>query len=207
MIKGNCSLEEVVKMKEKEEKRAKRDIEADRSELEELRLRIEQLQKEKDEIFAQLQRVSADYVNYQKRAPKQIADTIAYEKEKIIKSLLPVLDNFEHTLANAHSAERTEDFLKGVKIIYDQMLNILKSHGVEQIDAKGEKFDPVFHEAMTRRSEPQEQVDIVLEEFQKGYKLGERVIRPSRVIVNKLSAEKEDVVTEELPEDESVDTE
>jgi molecular chaperone GrpE len=198
-------LKEDEKMKEK--KREKKDIEGDKSKMEGPQLQIEQLQKEKEEVFAQLQRVSADYVNYQKRAPKQINDTIAYEKEKIIKSLLPVLDNFEHTLANAHSGERTEDFLKGVKIIYDQMLNILKSHGVEQIDAKGKKFDPVFHEAMTRRSEPQQQTDTVLEEFQKGYKLGERVIRPSRVIVNKLSAEREGEVTEELPEDESVDTE
>jgi molecular chaperone GrpE len=181
----------------KEKKGEKKGVEADKSKLEGPQSPIVQLQKEKDEIFAQLQRVSADYVNYQKRASKQIGDTIAYEKEKIIKSLLPVLDNFEHTLANAHSAERTEDFLKGVKIIYDQMFNILKSHGVEQIEARGEKFDPALHQAMMRRSEPAQQGDIVLEEFQKGYKLGERVIRPSRVIVNKLSAEKEGEVTEQ----------
>ncbi|MHC4115762.1 MAG: nucleotide exchange factor GrpE [Planctomycetota bacterium] len=184
-------------MKMKEKKREKKDVEVDKSKLEEPRSQIVQLQKEKDEIFAQLQRVSADYANYQKRASKQISDTITYEKERIIKSLLPVLDNFEHTLANAHSAERTEDFLKGVKIIYDQMLDFLKSHGVEQIEAQGEKFDPALHQAMMRKSEPEQEEDVVLEEFQKGYKLGERVIRPSRVIVNKLSAEKGDEVMEE----------
>ena len=134
----------------------------------------------------QYQRVSADYANFQKRVPKQIADTICYEKEKIIKALLPVLDNFEHTLQNAHSAESVDVLIKGVQIIYDQMLDILKSHGVEQIKALGEAFDPALHQAMMQKDEPERQENIVLEEFQKGYKLNGRVVRPSKVTVNKL---------------------
>ena len=158
------------------------------SELEELRETIESLQKEKDELFAKLQRVSADYANFQKRAPRQITDTISYEKEKIIKTLLPALDNFEHTVQNAHSAENMDVLVKGIQIIYDQMLDILKSHGVEQIKALDEKFDPALHEAMMQKAEPEKADNIVLEEFQKGYKLNSRVIRPSKVIVNKLTA-------------------
>jgi len=150
---------------------------------------IEDLQKEKDELFAKLQRVSADYANFQKRAPKQISDTILYEKEKIIKTLLPALDNFEHALQNAHSAEAVDVLVKGIEIVYDQMLDILKSHGVEQIKAVGEKFDPALHEAMTQRAEPDQDENVVLEEFQKGYKLNGRVIRPSKVIVNKVASE------------------
>ncbi len=155
------------------------------AEAEELRLQIEQLQREKDELFAKLQRVSADYANFQKRASKQIADTIAYEKEKIIKTLLPALDSFEHTLASAASAETVDVLVKGIEIVYDQVLDILKSHNVEQIEALGEKFDPVLHQAMMQRCEPDEAEGIVLEEFQKGYKLNGRAIRPSRVVVNK----------------------
>ena len=162
-----------------------------KSELEELRRQIESLQKEKDELFGKLQRVGADYANFQKRVPKQIADTIAYEKEKIIKTLLPALDNFEHTLQNANSAESLDVLLKGIQIIYDQMLDILKSHGVEQIKAAGEKFEPALHEAMMQRYEAEEEENIVLEEFQKGYKLNGRVIRPSKVVVNKPSSEQE----------------
>jgi molecular chaperone GrpE len=169
------------------------------SELEELRQQAEDLQKEKDELFGKLQRVSADYINFQKRASKQTADTIAYEKEKIIKTLLPALDNFEHTLQNAQStvrcpqaeAENTDVFLKGIRIIYDQILDILKSHGVERVDALGAKFDPALHEAVSQKAEPEKQDNIVLEEFQKGYKLNGRVIRPSRVIINKLPSEQE----------------
>jgi molecular chaperone GrpE len=124
-------------------------------ELEELRVTIESLRKEKDELFGKLQRVSADYANFQKRVPKQISDTVGYEKERIIKTLLPALDNFEHMLQNAHSAENVDVLVKGIRIIYDQLLDILKSHNVEQIEALGEKFDPAMHQAMTQQSNPE----------------------------------------------------
>ncbi len=138
-------------------------------------------------LFPRYERLSADYANFQKRTSKQTALAICYEKEKIIKTLLPALDNFEHTLQNADSAENSDVFVKGIEIIYDQMLDILKSHGVEQIKAPGEKFDPALHEAMMQKTEPEEEDNIVLEEFQKGYKLNGRVIRPSKVVVNKLT--------------------
>ena len=181
-----------------------------RCELEELRQQLADLQKEKDELFARLQRVSADYANFQKRSSRQVADTIAYEKEKIIKTLLPALDNFEHTFANAHAAENVDAVIKGVRIIYDQILDILRSHGVEQINALGQKFDPSQHEAVLRKTDPQQPDGIVLEEHQKGYKLNGRVIRASRVVVNKLQTEQpaEQIEQEQTDiEDETTDTE
>jgi len=202
-----------MKHKRKEESKAEDLQQADNKEqkaqeckLEELHEKIESLQKEKDELFAKLQRVSADYANFQKRVPKQISDTIGYEKERIIKTLLPVLDNFEHTLQNAHSAENFDVLVKGIRIIYDQLLDILKFHNIEQIEALGEKFDPAMHQAMTQQSDPEKEENSVLEEFQKGYRLNGRVIRPSRVIVNKLPEEKPGNVREaeltEQPKDE-----
>jgi len=177
------------------------------SKLEDQHDTIESLQKEKDELFAKLQRVSADYANFQKRVPKQISDTIGYEKERIIKTLLPALDNFEHTLQSAHSAENVDVLVKGIRIIYDQLLDILKSHNVEQIEALGEIFDPAMHQAMTQQSDPDKEENIVLEEFQKGYRLNGRVIRPSRVIVNKLPGEQpgdgREAEPTEQPEDEN----
>ncbi len=167
-----------------------------------------EFEKEKNKCVLQLlgiaidqyQRVSADYDNLQKRTARQIVDTIGYEKEKIIKTFLPALDNFEHTLQNARSAENVDVLLKGIQIIYDQMLDILKSHNVEQIKALGEPFDPALHEAMMQKTEPEQQENIVLEEFQKGYKLNGRVIRPSKVIVNKLTQEQPARQKEEPPE-------
>jgi molecular chaperone GrpE len=152
----------------------------------ELQKQVEELRKEKDDIFAKLQRVAADYDNYQKRSAKQITDNVAYEKDKIVKSLLPVLDNFEYILANTSCGAADETLLKGVKIIYDQMLDVLKGHGIEQIESAGEPFNPAHHEAITHRSENNKEEGLVLEELQKGYKLNGRLIRASRVVVNKL---------------------
>ncbi len=202
-------------MKHKKSEKPKKHPKPKQNELDKLCQQIDNLQKEKDELFEKLQRVSADYANFQKRVPKQIADTICYEKEKIIKTLLPVLDNFEHTLQNAPAvllrkdeaagAENVDVLIKGVQIIYDQMLDILKSHGVEQIKALGEKFEPALHQAIMQQAKPEQEENIVLEEFQKGYKLNGRVIRPTKVIVNKLPSEEttqQQVPAEEKPQQE-----
>ncbi len=150
---------------------------------------IGKLQAEKDELFARLQRVSADYANYQKRSAKQISESIAYEKETIIKSLLPILDNFEHTLAGAENEKDVENFRKGVKMIYEQMLSILKSYGVEQIGSVGQKFDPACHQAVMQKTDGDKDDGTILKELQKCYRLGEKVLRPGRVIVNKKTAD------------------
>ncbi len=155
---------------------------------EELQKQIESLKKEKDDIFAKLQRVAADYDNYQKRSARQLSDGINYEKDKIIKAILPVLDNFEYILANTSCGVQDEALLKGVKIVYDQFLGVLKNQGVEQIQSAGEKFNPSIHEAITQRAQEDKDDGVVLEELQKGYILNERVIRASRVVVNKLVA-------------------
>jgi molecular chaperone GrpE len=202
-----------MKQKKPQKPKEQEEPKAESSELKELRRQAEDLQKEKEELFGKLQRVSADYINFQKRAAKQTADTIAYEKEKIIKTLLPALDNFEHILQNAQSTvrcpqaevENTGVLIKGIRIVYDQMLNILKTHGVEHIKALGEKFDPALHEVIMQRAEPGKEDNIVLEEFQKGYKLNGRVIRPSRVIVNKLLSVQENA--EEQTSDETTGAE
>lgn len=178
-----------MKKKKPQTPREQKQPKAKKDDLEELPQNIDDLQEEKDELFAKLQRVSADYDNLQKRTAKQIVDTVSYEKEKIIKAFLPALDNFEHTLQNARPDENVDVLLKGIQIIYDQMLDILKLHNVEQIKALGEPFDPAMHEAMMQKTEHEQEENIVLEEFQKGYKLNGRVIRPSKVIVNKLTPE------------------
>lgn len=179
--------------------------EAKKHESELLRHQLSELQKEKDELFGRLQRLSADYANFQKRVPKQIDDSVAYQKEAMVKSLLSVLDNFGRTLQNAQSSENIEALTKGVRIIYDHMVEILKSHGVEQIKAHGEKFDPVVHEAMLSKSEADKEDDTVLEELAKGYKLNGRVIRPSKVVVNKRQAQQAPTQPPEQPTDKIAD--
>jgi molecular chaperone GrpE len=165
------------------------DAEATADKLQELQQELESVRREKDETFARLQRVYADFSNFQKRVPKQVTDAVAYERERLLKSLLPLVDNFERTLKAEGSPQNIEALIKGVEIIRDQMLGVLKTHGVEPIQAVGEKFDPERHEAMLRKNEPDKPDDVVLEEYQKGFKLEDRILRPSRVAVNKVQQE------------------
>ena len=180
--------EKTKKTNEEEELKPSESAKALDKDLEKLQQDFEAVRQEKDELVDRLQRVYADYANFQKRVPKNIADTVAYEKERFIRSFLPILDNFDRTLREAQSAQNVEAVIRGVEIIRDQMLTILKAHGVHPIDALNEKFDPARHEAMLRRSEPDKEDDIVLEEFQKGYALNGKVLRPSRVAINKIQA-------------------
>jgi len=189
-------------MAEKESKKVTKKIEK-------LEKQVDELTTEKQELFEQLQRVSADYANFQKRAPKQIADSVAYEKKAVLRSLLPAVDNFEHALSHASDAQGEEgldNIIKGIQLVFDHMLDALKAHGVKRIDALDQPFDPNLHEAMMRRSEPDKDDDTVLEVYQAGYMVGEQVLRPSKVIVNKIEIEK---AVEEAPDtaDENNETE
>lgn len=174
-------------MKDKKAKPNDENARTTPEELEAVHKQLEQTQAERDDLLGKLQRVSADYANFQKRMTRQVAESVAYEKEHLLKTLLPILDNFEHTLDKAKAAENVDVVLQGVRMVYDQMLDVLRSHGVEITQALGQPFDPSIHEAMMRREDPQRPDNVILEEFQKGYKLNGRVIRPSKVIVNKLA--------------------
>ncbi|MBP8303109.1 MAG: nucleotide exchange factor GrpE [Phycisphaerae bacterium] len=149
----------------------------------------EALQKERNDLFARLQRLSADYANYQKRVSRQIADAVAYEREGLFRTLLPVCDNFELTIRKGNSVENTDVVLAGVKIVYDQMLDVLRAHGVEPIQALNKPFDPALHEALMQRCDPEKGDSLVVEECQRGYLLAGKVLRPSKVIVNKVPAQ------------------
>ena len=162
-----------------------------------LQNQIESLTREKNELFEKLQRISADYANHQKRTPKQIADSVAYEKKAMLRTLLPSLDNFEHALAAAKTAKTVEEVTKGIELIFQHMLGAIKTQGVEQINATGEEFNPAVHEAVMQRTEEDKPANVVLEEFQKGYTLNGQVLRPSKVIVNKLPALPQDDDNEE----------
>lgn len=180
-------------MSDKDLKKANKQIGELEKTIDELQQQVETLTAEKQEVFEQLQRIGADYANYQKRAPRQIADSVVYEKKAILRSLLPSIDNFEHALSHASTAQgegAMETFIKGIKLVLDHMLDALKNQGVQRIDALGQPFDPNLHEAMMRRSEPDKEDNTVLDVYQAGYMLGEQVLRPSKVIVNKIEAAK-----------------
>jgi len=171
--------------KPQEKQAEEQEVKTADEELKGLQEQLQAVQKERDDLLGRLQRVSADYANFQKRLTKQINDSVQYEKEKLLRSFLPVLDNFEHTL-KAHATGDAAALAKAIEIIYGQMLDTLRLHGVEQIGALGEPFDPDRHQAVMRMDMPDKPADIVLEELQKGYIANGHVLRPSRVVVNKI---------------------
>ena len=198
-------------MSDKDTKKANKEIKLLEQKVEELEKQIKDMAAEKQTVFEQLQRVSADYANYQKRAPKQIADSVAYEKKAILRSLLPSVDNFEHALSHASNTpgkEGIDNIINGIQLVFDHMLDALKTQGVKRIDALGQPFDPNLHEAMMQRSEPDKADGTVLEVYQAGYMMGDQVLRPSKVIVNKIEQE-QPAPPPQQPEDidETTDTE
>ena len=139
------------------------------------------LQAERDELFGRLQRLAAEFDNFRKRSAREAAVTIERANERLVKELLPVLDDLGRALdaAEEHQEAQLEE---GVRLVHRSLASLLERNGVREIAAEG-KFDPHVHEALlTQPAEDKEQGDVV-DVLQKGYKLGDRVVRPARVIV------------------------
>lgn len=134
-------------------------------------------------------RARAELSNYQKRMEKDRSDALRYANASLVKALLPVLDNLERVIQTASDAPGSiQALVDGVKLTLDLFEKILREYHVEAIAGEGQPFDPQVHEAMMERpSDHPERV--VLQEVSKGYKLHDRVLRPSKVIVSKPMAE------------------
>jgi len=129
--------------------------------------------------------LGADFENFKKIKIKEKQDTLKYANEVIIKELLPVIDHLEMALKHAESTEDYKSIYDGVKITLNEFLKVLEKAGARPIEAVGQRFDPNFHEALYQEEHEDKEPDTVVSEFQKGYLLNERLIRPSRVGVSK----------------------
>lgn len=127
-----------------------------------------------------LQRLQADFENYKKRAEKERGELAKILACQFIAKLLPVLDTFE--IALKHSQDK-EKFVEGIKLVYAQFHSLLEAEGLKPIPAVGCRFDPCIHEVMLQEHQDKED-GLILEEFQKGYLVGDRVVRTSKVKVN-----------------------
>ena len=128
-----------------------------------------------------LKRVQADYENYSKRVERDSKGWRRYAAKDLVMRLLPVLDTFE--LALSHM-DRKDEHVKGIELLYSQLLSILEAEGVKRIECLGERFDPASHEALLTQEDEGEE-GVVLEELQKGYMMHDQVIRPSKVKISK----------------------
>jgi molecular chaperone GrpE len=138
-------------------------------------------QEEEQEVDDRLLRLAADFDNYKKRAARERAEYVALANERLLKELLPILDDLERALNAAEQHEEAQ-LEEGVRLVYRSLASLLERQGVKEIATDG-KFDPHVHEALLAQpSEEAEQGDVI-DVIQKGYRLGDRVVRPARVIV------------------------
>ena len=147
---------------------------------------VDALQREKDALQDRLLRTAAEFDNYRKRMDRERRDLSEYAAADVLKDLLPILDNFERALAAPATAE-TDAFRKGIELIHKQMLDLLKKRGVKPIEALGTDFDPNFHQAVIHEPSPDHREGEVMAELQRGYLLGDRLLRPAMVKVAKPS--------------------
>lgn len=141
-----------------------------------------------DEHWDSLLRMQADMENLRRRTRIDVENAHKYGIEKLINALVPVADSLELGLEAANKSEASLDTIReGVNMTFKQLLDVLADFNVERIDPAGEKFNPQLHEAMTMVPSPNHEPNTVMEVFQKGYSLNERLIRPARVIVSKES--------------------
>ncbi|MBI1910850.1 MAG: nucleotide exchange factor GrpE [Deltaproteobacteria bacterium] len=159
-------------------------FEAPEQEVIRLRSELEAKTKEAEENYNKFLRSVADLDNYRKRAEKEKADAISYANESIMEDILPVVDNFERALVHANSEQNVESLRQGVQLIIDQMYAVLKKFGLQEIKSVGGKFDPSLHHAISQE-ESEAEPDSVVKEFQKGYLLKGRLLRPAMVAVAK----------------------
>ena len=150
--------------------------------LAELEDRLAKAEARARENWDRLVRLQADFENYRKRTLREREDLLNFAGEQLITELLPVLDNFERALAAGR--ENTEGLYAGVEMIYRQLTGLLEARGLAPVSALGGKFDPCRHEAVAWEETSEESQDnTVIKEFQKGYCLKEKVIRPAMVVV------------------------
>lgn len=159
------------------------DEDSNESEWEILKNKVDQLEKEKKAAEDKMYRIQAEFENFKKRTQKEKEAIQKYKSQDIASDILPALDNFDRAL-HADTQGVNESYVEGVSMVYRQLLDAMKTHGIEVIDAVGEEFDPNLHHAVMQVEDEEKESNTVVEELQKGYMLKDKVIRPAMVKVN-----------------------
>jgi molecular chaperone GrpE len=156
---------------------------------------------ERDSFLDQLLRNKAEFANYQKRMIKENEATAQLAVRNLLLDILPELDNFDRALKLADDSNDNTKFVEGIKIIEVQLFKVLEKYGVKSIDTTGKAFDPNIHEAIMEEENNEMPHHTIIDEFQRGYMLKDRVVRPAKVKVSKRTVEEEkEVEGEEVKE-------
>lgn len=145
--------------------------------------RIQDAEKKAAENYDRYVRSVAEFDNFRKRSIREKADAINYGNEKLLQDILPMLDGIDRALEQTEKAGDIDSFKKGLQLIRDQFAGFLKKQGVESIEAKQKDFDPNLHEALLQVDSPEHEHNKVVNEFEKGFLLNGRLLRPAKVSV------------------------
>ncbi|WP_226677346.1 nucleotide exchange factor GrpE [Mesobacillus jeotgali] len=146
--------------------------------------KVAELEGKLEEADNRYLRLQADFDNFRRRSRIELEASAKYRAQSIISDLLPAIDNFERALKMDVDNEQAKSLKQGVEMVYRSLLDALKNEGVETIEAVGKEFDPHLHQAVMQAEDENFGPNIVVEEFQKGYMLKDRIIRPAMVKVN-----------------------
>ncbi len=169
-----------------------------RSELDNLRQQLESKELEAKQNHDRFLRQLAEMDNFKKRTAREKEETIKYGNEGLVRDLLPIMDNLERAVEHVQGGGNGKPLLEGIEMILKSLLEVLQKHGVTQISAKGEPFDPQKHEAFAQVEREDLVANTVVEELHKGYLQFDRLLRPSLVSVAKSP---ETIKKEDSPEE------
>ncbi|HCV4409653.1 TPA: nucleotide exchange factor GrpE [Staphylococcus aureus] len=146
--------------------------------------KINELQQLADENEEKYLRLYAEFENYKRRIQKENEINKTYQAQRVLTDILPAIDNIERALQIEGDDETFKSLQKGVQMVHESLINALKDNGLEVIKTEGEAFDPNIHQAVVQDDNPDFESSEITQELQKGYKLKDRVLRPSMVKVN-----------------------
>ncbi len=153
--------------------------------IEDLKQMLQEKEAEIKKLQDRLLREQAEGENFRKRLLKEKTDLVKFAVEALISDLLPIMDDFERAIVAVDTSHDPKTLQEGVKLIFNQLQNVLNRAGLEGVSAVGEAFDPTRHEAVRLVESHEHDDSIVLEELRKGYTLNKRILRPSMVAVSK----------------------
>ena len=157
-----------------------------KKEIEQLKEALQGKEKEAKDNYDRFLRMAADLENFKRRAVKEREEYVKFANEDLIKAILPFIDNLERAVNHAEKVSDTGVMIEGVRLTIEQILQALNRFGVTPLESVGKPFDPTLHEAMVMVESDQHEPNRVVEEFQKGYLLHDRLLRPATVSVSKL---------------------
>lgn len=153
-------------------------------EIERLRQEVDAKSTEAAQNYDRFLRERADLENLKRRAQRERADTLRFGSEQLVRDLIPVVDNLERAIDHAHASGEGVQLVEGVRLVLKGALDVLARNGVTRIEAIGQPFDPAFHEAIAQVEDDEVAANHVVQQFQPGYRLHDRLIRPAQVSVS-----------------------